>query len=74
MMYKKKIPDLSKSIGLDDVILSEKEGRTNNKEKICFIAGDMPVWDVAWSFDLYNNAKKLGLGTKLKLRDSPFLS
>ena len=73
-MYEKKIPDLSQATGLGDVILGNKIGRANDDEKICFIAGGMPVWDVGVGFDIYNKAKELGLGTKLKLWDSPFLA
>ena len=73
MMYEKKIPDLSQSISLGDVILGNKSGRQSEDDRICFIAGGMPVWDVGWSYDLYQKAKELGLGTTLKLWDSPHL-
>ena len=74
MMYEKKIPDLSKATGLGDVILGKKDGRKSDDEKICFIAGGMPVWDVGWGYELYTKAKEMGLGTKLKLWDSPYLA
>lgn len=74
LMYEKKIPDLSQATGLGDVILKSKPGRENDDEKICFIAGGMPVWDVGVGFDIYTKAKELGLGTKLKLWDSPYLA
>lgn len=73
MMYDGKIPPITKATSLGDVILGQKQGRKDEDERICFIAGGMPVWDVGWGFDIYNNAKKLGLGTTLKLWDSPYL-
>lgn len=72
-MYEKKIPPITEGISLGDIILGEKQGRTSDDERICFIAGGMPVWDVGWGFELYENAKKLGLGQTLKLWDSPYL-
>ncbi|MBR7111225.1 MAG: ornithine cyclodeaminase [Clostridia bacterium] len=74
MMYEKKIPDLSQAIGLGDVILGKKQGRCSDDERICFIAGGMPVWDVGWGYDIYTKAKEMGLGVKLKLWDSPYLA
>ena len=73
MMYEKKIPPITEATGLGDIICGTKEGRKSEDERICFIAGGMPVWDVGWGLDLYNNAKKLGLGQTLKLWDEPYL-
>ena len=73
MMYEKKIPPITEATGLGDIICGTKEGRKSENERICFIAGGMPVWDVGWGLDLYNNAKKLGLGQTLKLWDEPYL-
>ena len=36
--------------------------------------GGLPVEDVAWAFDLYNNAVEKGIGTPLNLWDTPTLS
>ncbi|MBQ9977885.1 MAG: ornithine cyclodeaminase [Clostridia bacterium] len=73
-MYEGKIPPISEGTGLGDVILGKKAGRKSEDDRICFIAGGMPVWDVAWGFELYENAKKLGLGQNLLLWDSPELA
>lgn len=73
MMYEQKLDPITRSTGLGDIICGKRTGRTSEKERICFIAGGMPVWDVGWSYDLYHNAKKLGLGQTLKLWDSPYL-
>jgi len=74
MMYEGKLPPITEATSLGDIICGTKTGRTSEDERICFIAGGMPVWDVGWGFDLYNNAKKLGLGQTLKLWDSPYLA
>ena len=73
LMYEKKLPPVTEGIGLGDVILGNKKGRESDDERICFIAGGMPVWDVGWGYELYENAKKKGLGQTLKLWDSPYL-
>jgi ornithine cyclodeaminase len=72
-MYEGKIPPITKAVSLGDVISGSFEGRKSDDERICFIASGMPVWDVAWGYELYENAKKLSLGQTLKLWDSPYL-
>lgn len=73
LSYEKKIAPIAEGTSLGDIILKQKQGRTSDDERICFIAGGMPVWDVGWGYELYLNAKKMGLGQALKLWDSPFL-
>ena len=74
LMYEGKLPPVTQSTGLGDVICNTAPGRASDDDRICFIAGGMPVWDVAWGYELYRNALKKGLGQKLKLWDSPYLS
>ena len=73
MMYEGKLPPVTESTGLGDIILGKKEGRTSDDQRFCFIAGGMPVWDVGWGYELYLKAKEMGLGQTLKLWDSPYL-
>ena len=73
MMFEGKLPPVTKAIGLGDVISKSRPGRESDDDRICFIAGGMPVWDVGWGYELYLNAQKKGLGQKLKLWDSPHL-
>ena len=73
LMYEGKIPPVTEALSLGDVILGEKKGRESEDERICFIAGGMPVWDVGWGYELYKKALEMGLGTTLKLWDSPYL-
>ena len=74
MMYEGKLPPIIEHTSLGDVIVGSREGRVNDEERICFITSGMPVWDVGWSYEIYENAKKMGLGTTLKLWDSPYLN
>ena len=74
MMYEGKLSPITEGISLGDTIRSIKEGRTSDEERICFIASGMPVWDVAFGFELYKKAKEMGLGQVLKLWDSPHLA
>ncbi len=73
-MYEGKIPSIAESVGLGDIINGSKVGRTSEDERFCFIAGGMPVWDVAWGYELYQNALEKGLGQKLLLWDEPYLA
>lgn len=73
MMYEGKLPPITEAVSLGDVICGTAEGRTSDDERICFVTGGLPVWDVGWSYELYQNAKKMGLGQELKLWDSPYL-
>lgn len=42
-------------------------GRKSDKERVIYIMDGMPVEDVAWGYEIYQNAQRLGLGTKLNL-------
>ena len=56
---------------LGDIIYEKKPGRVSEDEIFIYSVGGMPVEDVAWGKICYENAKKLGLGTKLNLWDRP---
>lgn len=73
MMYEGKLPPVTEGVSLGDVICNTAKGRENDDERLCFIASGMPVWDVGWGYELYENAKKAGLGQTLKLWDEPYL-
>lgn len=57
---------------IGEIIAGKKPGRTAPKEKIIFGMGGMPVEDVAWGYEIYQNALRLGLGTKLNLWEEPY--
>jgi len=73
-MYEGKLPSITESVSLGDVICGSRKGRESADERICFIASGMPVWDVAWGYELYEKAKEKGLGQTLKLWDDPYLA
>ena len=73
-MYEGKLPPITEGVSLGDIICGTAQGRVSEKERICFIASGMPVWDVAWGYELYENARKKGLGQTLKLWDDPCLA
>ena len=73
LMYEGKLAPITEATSLGDVINGTRVGRESEDERICFITGGLPVWDVGWSYDILQNAKKLGLGQTLKLWDTPAL-
>ena len=74
LMHEGKIPPIQEATGLGDIIRTGALGRASEDERLCFIAGGMPVWDVGWGYDLYTRAKEMGVGQRLTLWDSPFLA
>ena len=73
-MYEGKLPPITEGVSLGDIICGSAKGRKSKDDRICFIASGMPVWDVAWGKELYENAVKKGLGQTLKLWDEPYLN
>ncbi len=74
MVYEGKLPALLDQPGLGDVILGKNEGRTSDDDRILFIAGGMVIWDLGWSYEMLENARKMGLGTSLNLWTDPYLA
>ena len=58
---------------LGDIVSGKQAGRQNDEEKIIFGMGGQPVYDVAWSCEIYQKAAAMGLGTKLNVWDTPYL-
>ena len=56
---------------LGDIIYGRRPGRESPEQILVMSVGGMPVEDVAWGKVCYDNAVRLGLGTKLKLWDRP---
>ncbi len=57
-----------------DIASGRRLGRTSADQIFLYSAGGMPVEDVAWATDVYRNAVKKGIGTKLNLWDKPALA
>ncbi|MGE4277365.1 MAG: tyramine oxidase subunit B [Lawsonibacter sp.] len=58
---------------LGDIINGKIPGRQNDDEIILFGMGGLPVYDVAWGKEIYDNAVKMGLGVTLNLWETPYL-
>ena len=69
-----KLPEIDRIPSLGDCACGTIKGRENDDERICLMTSGMPIEDVAWSYDCYLRAKEMGLGTMLKLWDSPHWS
>lgn len=62
-----------KLVNIGDIASGKAPGRENDEQIFCYSIGGMPVEDVAWATDVYNNALEKGIGTKLNLWDVPRL-
>ena len=56
---------------MGDILLGNASGRDSDDQIIVYSVGGMPVEDVAWGKVCYENAVKMGLGTKLNLWNKP---
>lgn len=52
---------------LGAIINGNVPGRVNDDQIVLFGQGGLPVYDVAWGKQIYDNAVKMGLGVKLNL-------
>jgi ornithine cyclodeaminase len=68
-----KIKPLKESTGLGDIVRGKAPGRQNDEENIIFVACGMAVFDVSLGYDVYQNALKNNIGTKLLLWEEPHL-
>ncbi|OFK33303.1 tyramine oxidase subunit B [Corynebacterium sp. HMSC064E08] len=62
-----------KLVNIGDIASGKAPGRQNDEQIFCYSIGGMPVEDVAWATDVYDNALAKGIGTKLNLWDVPLL-
>ncbi len=58
---------------LGAVICGEQVGRENEDQILVYAVGGMPIEDVAWAYEVYHNALKKNIGTKLNLWETPDL-
>ena len=58
---------LEKVINLGDVVAGKHKGRSSDDENIIFITDGMCVEDLAWGYEIYQNALEKGIGVKLNL-------
>lgn len=72
-MFKEGLIPEEKMVNIGDIASGKAPGRQNDEQIFCYSIGGMPVEDVAWAHDLYENAVKKGIGTELNLWDTPIL-
>ena len=58
-------------VTLGEIIRGKKPGRESEDEVILVSIEGMPIEDVAWAYECYSYALIHGIGTKLKVWDSP---
>lgn len=66
-----RLPALVDSTDLGQIILGAEGRRTDDSERIAFVACGMSVFDLGWGFEMYESAQKQGLGTDLSLWTEP---
>jgi ornithine cyclodeaminase len=71
-LLENKTIQMSQITELRYLVANKEQGRTNDKEKIIFQTGGIPVEDVAWGTTVYREALKKKIGTQLKLWDKPY--
>ena len=57
---------------LGEIIRNKKPGREDHDEIILVSIDGLPIEDVTWGCECYSQALEKGLGTKLKVWDSPY--
>lgn len=65
--------DKSEVYHLGDIVRGIAPGRTSDDQMFLVSVGGMPIEDVGWGYECWQNALKNGIGTKLKLWDTPYL-
>ncbi|MDR3211868.1 MAG: ornithine cyclodeaminase [Planctomycetota bacterium] len=66
-----KIKPLAESTSLGDIVRGKAPRRENKDQNIIFVACGMAVFDVSLAYDLWQNAIKKGIGTRLLLWNQP---
>lgn len=62
-----------KVINICDIVNGIQTGRKSDDEIVMCSIGGMPLEDLSWGYDCYQNALKMGIGTNLKLWDEPYM-
>lgn len=58
---------------LGDIVRGIAPARVSDDQIFLISLGGMPILDVGWGYECYQQAKKKGLGTTLNLWETPFL-
>ena len=71
LMEQGRMKDLDHQNSLGDVVTNPELGRKDPKARELFVTSGQVLFDLAWGCDLYETAKKLGIGQELELWDEP---
>lgn len=64
--------DLNELMDMGDIVAGKiDQSRYDNDRTTIFMAEGMVTWDIAWAYTVWQNALEKGIGTELKLWDSP---
>ena len=63
--------DPNHMVSFGDVLANPQLGRQSDEDTFIFLTGGMGVEDVAWGYDVYQEALRLGIGQELTLWDKP---
>ncbi|MGM8366499.1 hypothetical protein ACLIBG_13620 [Virgibacillus sp. W0181] len=56
---------------LGDIASEGTSPRSDSRDKVIFVTGGLAVEDVAWAYEVYQNAVNKGIGQTLELWDRP---
>ncbi|MEA4972150.1 MAG: tyramine oxidase subunit B [Candidatus Metalachnospira sp.] len=74
LMEQGRMADLAHEVSLGDVVINPSLGRKDKNAKEIFVTSGQVLFDVAWGSELYEIAKKQGIGQTLTLWDDPYWS
>ena len=60
-------------MNIGDVVAGNVKARTCDDDIVLFGMGGQPTYDVAWTKEITDKAKMMGLGVELKIGDKPYL-
>ena len=63
----------SQVISLSDLVNGKAKGRTSDDEVVMCSIGGMPLEDLSWGWECWQEAQRKGLGTVLNLWEEPYL-
>ena len=72
-LVKSGVVSRDKVINICDIVNGISKGRESKDEIVMCSIGGMPLEDLSWGYDCYQKALELGIGTKLKLWDEPYM-
>ena len=68
-----KLPRLADSTGMGAIVNGQAPGREDETQRIVFIACGMAVFDISWGYEMFENARRGGIGQTLNLWRGPHI-